>query len=921
MCINEFSEHRQVLVVARWLNLLIIIALLLGPWSSPASAQTEDPFIQQMLDRMTVAEKVGQLFIVTFAGNDVGADSDVGRLILDYKIGGIVLTPANGNFVNNAMTPRQVVTLTNALQTLAFRPTKDSGTAGPIPLFIAAEHEGDGYPYTAIRGGMTPVPSAMAIGATWPGSSAQSKSDENYAQQVGQIVGRELRAVGVNLLLGPSLDILNSPRPGLKGDLGVRSFGGDPYWVGKLGKAYIRGVHASSQGRVATIATHFPGNGGSDRSPDDEIATVEKSIQELTRIELAPFIAVTQGDPDNLGVTDGLMSSHIRYRGFQGNIRQLTRPISFDAAGLQALMNLKEFANWRPRGIILSDSLGVPAVRQYYDPQLKNFPAKSIAQDALLAGNDLLYLSRFALNDNWPEQLANIQATIQFFREQYTRDQTFKARVNSALRRILTLKRRLYADFNLKNVLVDPEQLAKEVGQGKNDVAQIGEKAVTLIYPGANELADRLPSPPRREERILIITDARQVTDCPACEPFPLIAPDALQQTILQLYGPKATGQIAPEQISSLTFNQLKAFLQPSEQFKITKDEQARIERLIRNAEWIIFAMLDLNPVDYPASDALKVFLRQRTDLRDKKIVALAFNAPYYLDTTEISKLTAYYGVFSKVSPFIDAAVRALFQGFPAQGASPVSIAGINYELVTQLEPNPTQSIRPLLNSPTPPGPIQVGTTLRVRTTPILDHNGHRVPDGTPVTFRPFYPRDSVYLSPTEATTVDGIAEAAILAERPGLLQITAVSGGATTSEADILALTIQGDREVTATPSPIPTSTPTPIPPTPTPDPTHRPGAPGSRSGPMPNWGALILSLVAIGFGSGGAFARRRRPTLHLSREVRLLLVSIATGLFGYILASTFLAGILPMPGTLSVPLVSLGCALLPFFWPGNAE
>lgn len=921
MCINYSSGHPKALLTARWLNLLIIVALLLGPWSSPASAQTEDPFIQQMLDRMTVAEKVGQLFIVTFAGNDVGADSDIGRLILDYKIGGIVLTPANGNFVNNAETPRQVVTLTNSLQTLAFQPVKDSGTAGPIPLFIAAEHEGDGYPYTAIRGGMTPVPSAMAIGATWPGSSVQPKSDENYAQQVGQIVGRELRAVGVNLLLGPSLDILNSPRPGLKGDLGVRSFGGDPYWVGKLGKAYIRGVHEGSKGRVATIATHFPGNGGSDRSPDDEIATVEKSIQELTRIELAPFIAATQGDSEYPGVIDGLMSSHIRYRGFQGNIRQLTRPISFDAAGLQALMNLKDFVNWRPRGVILSDSLGVPAVRQYYDPQLKNFPAKSIAQDALLAGNDLLYLSRFALNDNWTEQLANIQATIQFFREQYTRDQTFKARVNSALRRILTLKRRLYSDFNLKNVLVDPEQLSKEVGQGNSDVAQIGEKAVTLIYPGANELADRLPSPPRREERILIITDARQVTDCPTCEPFPLIAPDALQQTILQLYGPKATGQIAPEQISSLTFNQLKAFLQPSEQFKITKDEQARIERLIRNAGWMIFAMLDLNPVDYPASDALKVFLRQRTDLRDKKIVALAFNAPYYLDTTEISKLTAYYGVFSKVSPFIDAAVRALFQGLPAQGASPVSIAGINYELVIQMEPKPAQSIRPLLNSPTTAGPIQVGTTLRVRTTPILDRNGHRVPDGTPVIFRPFYPRDSVYLSATEATTVDGIAKAAILAERPGLLQITAVSGGAATSDADILALPIQGDREVTATPSPIPTSTPTPIPPTPTPAPTQRPGAPDSRSGPIPNWGALFWSLAAIGVGGGGAFALRRERMLQLSREVRLLLVSVAAGLVGYILAGTFLAGILPMPGMLIVPLVSLGCALLPFFWPGNTE
>lgn len=905
----------------KWLGWLVLVLLLFGPVLPPATAQIEDPFVQQVLDRMTVAEKVGQLFIVTFNGSEVGPDSDIGRLILDYKIGGVVLSPFNGNFVNGPLTPRQVVTLTNSLQALAFQPTRDAGTAGPIPLLIAAEHEGDGFPYTAIRGGLTPIPSAMAIGATWPGGSVQAKPEEDYAQRVGQIVGRELRALGVNLLLGPSLDVLNSPRPGLKGDLGTRSFGGDPYWVGKLGKAYIRGVHEGSKGRVATVATHFPGNGGSDRSPDDEVATVAKSLQELTRIELAPFIAVTQGDPDNLAVTDALMSSHIQYRGFQGNIRQVTKPISLDVAGLQALMNLKELAAWRTRGVILSDSLGVPAIRKYYDPQLKSFPARQIAQEALLAGNDLLYLSRFALNDNWPEQLANIQSTIQYFRDQYARDQAFKARVDSAVRRILALKHRLYPDFNLKSIQVDPEQAVNDVGKGTADVAQMGEKALTLIYPSPAELAERLPSPPRREERILIVTDARQVAECGGCEPFPLITPDALQQTILRLYGPKATGQIAPEQVSSLTFNQLKAFLQPSDQFKITKDEQARIDRLVRNSDWIIFAMLDLNPVDYPASDALKVFLRQRTDLRDKKIIALAFSAPYYLDTTEISKLTAYYGVYSKVPPFIEIAVRALFQSIPAQGASPVSISGVNYELVSQMEPKPGQSIRPQLIAPSTSGPIQVGTTLRVRTTPILDKNGHRVPDGTPVTFRRFYPDGQVYLSPQESTTVDGIAEVGILAERPGLLWVTAISYSAATAEADILALAIQGDREVTATPTPPPTSTPTPVPPTPTPSPTAVLPSSGLPSSPIPNWSALFWSLAAIGVGGGMGYARRRERSGSLQYEVRLLLLSVSAGLVGYILAGAILLRFVSVSGGLLAPLVSLICTWLPFIWLGFKE
>ena len=72
---------------------------------------------------------------------------------------------------------------------------------------------------------------------------------------------------------------------------------------------------------------------------------------------------------------------------------------------------------------------------------------------------------------------------------------------------------------------------------------------------------------------------------------------------------------------------------------------------------------VSLNPSEPPASDTVKAFLRQRSDsLRDKKIIVLAFNAPYYLDTTETSKLTAYYGVYSSTEPFLEAAVRALFR-------------------------------------------------------------------------------------------------------------------------------------------------------------------------------------------------------------------------------------------------------------------
>ena len=90
-----------------------------------------------ILDRMTVADKVGQLFLVSFQGRDVWPDSDIAVLVRDYRVGGVVLLPANDNFRNVPVasgavtgtaalpaetlgTPVQIALLANTLQALAF---------------------------------------------------------------------------------------------------------------------------------------------------------------------------------------------------------------------------------------------------------------------------------------------------------------------------------------------------------------------------------------------------------------------------------------------------------------------------------------------------------------------------------------------------------------------------------------------------------------------------------------------------------------------------------------------------------------------------------------------------------------------------------------------------------------------------------
>lgn len=866
---------------------------------SPAHAQEPDP-VAEIMSRMSVEDKVGQLFIVPFAGAEANPGSEIWQLITEYKVGGVILLAANSNFNNDASAPRQIAELTNTLKTTAFR------TNG-LPLFVAVDHEGDGYPYTRITGGVTPIPTQMAIGATW---------DTANAGAIGRIVGEELSAMGINLLFGPGLDVLNDPRPTGRGDIGTRVFGGDPYWVGQMGRAYIRGVHQGSDGRVAVVAKHFPGHGGSDRLPDNEVATVDKSLQELRRIELPPFFYVTADLPaDPLGRTDALMSSHIRYRGFQGDIRQFTVPISFDAEGMKALTSLPEITPWREGGgLIVSDALGVPAVRKHFDPALESFPHRRIAKEAFLAGNDVLTLVQFDLKSIWSDQFANIKDTLFFFRTEYNNNPAFAAKVDAAVARILRLKLKLYPEPNLDALNVDPARALEVAGQPRPVVNDIARQSLTLLYPSPDELRQRISQPPRPDETILIVTDARLARECftDNCPPLELFLPRrAIEETILRLYGPGATGQIQPDHISSITFSELKLALggtiapptepvEEAEQNVLIQLSPDEVRQRIQQADWLIFAPLDLNPSRYNDSDALKLFLSQESGtLRNKTTVVMAFNAPYYLDTTEITKLTAYFGVYSKTAPHIEAAVRALFgeAGFP--GASPVSVEGIGYELVDVLAPNPAQEL-PVEAVKIEPDSGAPPVTVQVRVGPVFDRNGHLVPDGTPIEIRAILGQRQV--AGQIASTRAGLAEATLTLTEPGDVEIMAVAGQSASSQSlrvSVTAPPTPGPGPATtgpvATPTEVPTSVPTPTslpeptstpPPTPLPvddtlpPPTTLPSVSRRLDG-VDLLSALSATLLAglLGFWLGHQF---RSP---LSLRVRLGLWVLIGGLLAYLL------------------------------------
>lgn len=777
-----------------WLMLLIVLTLLLTPTPAvQAETHSQASQAQAVLDSMTPEERVGQLFLVTFQGTDTHDQTQIYNLIANYHVGGVVLQAANDNFLPQPDTILGTHQIIRALQTIESEATiasQPDANAQPnentyVPLFIGISQEGDGAPHDQILSGLTPLPNLMAIGATW-------RTD--LARQVGEVMGNELSALGFNLYLGPSLDVVEEPNPSAQIDLGPRVFGGDPFWVGEMGRAYIAGLHNGSDNRMMVIAKHFPGRGASDRSPEEEVATVRKPLEQLEQVELAPFISVTTST-QLAELVDGLLVSHIRYQGFQGNIRATTRPVSLDAAALTAILELQQFTTWRRNGgLVVSDALGSQAVRDFYSQSGENFLPRSVARDAFQAGNDLLYLGNITSDEPEADTYTSTLEILDFFAQQYRENSTFAQLVDAAVVRILAQKFRMYDEFTLASVLA-PESGLAAVGSSAGIVSEVARNAATLINPSPEELTTLLPTPPGQADRVVFLTDASDFKQCTICLWEQELAVDALQKEVLRLYGPTGSGQVFPSRLTSFSLEELELML--------NGESQTDIETVLAGANWIVISLTD---VSNGQVDLLQRFFSERASLlRNPKVILFSFTAPYYLDLdpTDITKLTAYYALYSKQPAFIEVAARLLFerQQITLQGASPVSIPAVGYNLIDATSPDKDQVIQLTLDqaveeatptaesgtvipetpqaSPTvtPIPRYRIGDMIAVRAGPIVDHNQNIVPDGTPVRFLMSTTDESGEIpQQADATTVDGVARASFAITRPGQVEIRVVS-------------------------------------------------------------------------------------------------------------------------------------------------
>jgi len=882
----------------RWFSLWLVLTILLGVVASPANANSSNfrPSAQSIVEGMSTAEKVGQLFVVSFDGSKASLGSDINNLIRQQVIGGVILRQENDNFVSTD-TLRQARDFITSMQRAAWQSAQANDPANPpdqlpqyVPLFVGLEQSNLENAGGYLLDGLSLQPSPLALGATW---------STDLAKQAGEVLGSELRALGINLFIGPNLDVIETDQSQVAAIAGTQSFGGNPYWVGEMGKAFTEGLHTGSEDKLAVFAGHFPGLGAADRPPLTEISSVQKSLEQLQNTDLVPFLALCLGAESSQ--PEGFQVSHIRYNGFQGILQPSTKPISFDSTSLEQLLGLEGIREWRQAGgLTMSDSLGNPAVRSFFDATGQTFDILTVARTSFLAGNDLLFLDNFVSSVD-AMAYEGVLRTHQFFVQKYNEDKFFAQKVDAAVTRIVNAKQKLFGEFSLDNALT-PEGNLTSLGKNNQVVSEVALRAATLISPNINDLKIALPSAPNLEDRIITFTDSREFKLCQTCDRRTVLDAKGLQNALLRYYGPQGTRQLTVGQLSAYTNTELLAYLEGD----MALADQTLPDSLSQ-ATWVVFNIQDTLE-GQPQTSLLQRVLSERPELlMNKKVLVFAFREPYYLDSTEIAKVSAFYALLGNSQPFVDAAARILMQELSPRGALPVSLAAVSYNLKDQTAADSRQVIPVNLVIPNRPNitPVAVtqsavteeapqplfrtGELVKIQAGPLFDLNANQVPDGTQVDFNVMLAPENFIISQITGYTRGGLATVEYRIDREGIFEITASSGKAISSNTLVLN-TEGGLAQVimpTATPTLQPTVTPMPTPtdlPTPqlTAEPT--PSASTNTSGypRMEDWLLVIMILI---LGAGLAYLIGYYWWGSATWGLRAMLTSFVGGLIAYVI------------------------------------
>lgn len=415
---------------------LALLALLLFPTiAAPAKNKYQplpmhldadgEKWAEKTLHKMSVEEKVGQLFMIWTRAEFLNANSPAYLQLRDemnkYHVGSFAMTVRYEPPFIYKNQPYEAATLLNRLQS-------DS----KLPLLVAADFE---LGVSNRLNGTTGFPNAMAIGAT---------GNMNYAEDFGRITAEEARAIGVHWNFFPVADVNSNPDNPI---INTRSFGGDPQQVSDFVVAYIRGAH--SAGMLVT-AKHFPGHGDTATDSHLGLAQVSGDRARLDAVELPPFRrAIDAG-------VDAIMVAHVTVPALDPAPNAVATVSPVIVNGL-----LKDQLHFR--GITITDALDMAGLTRLYASDIGRE-----AVDAFKAGNDVLLIP--------PDLDAAYRAVLAAARS----GEISESRLDESVLKILKTKASLGLN---KARLVDISQLDRTVGTPEHiaDGQQMADDAITLV--------------------------------------------------------------------------------------------------------------------------------------------------------------------------------------------------------------------------------------------------------------------------------------------------------------------------------------------------------------------------------------------------------------------------------------------------------
>ncbi|GAA1436161.1 glycoside hydrolase family 3 protein [Microlunatus lacustris] len=444
------SRPRLVPAVAAGAALVLGLTALTA---TPAEAgrdghDRQSRWVQKTLQRMTLEQKVGQLFVPYVTGGTADTASPVNlerfgvatpaEAVRKLHLGGVIYFAWSDNTQN----PEQIARLSNGLQRAALAPTGRGRHRSPaIPLTIATDQE------TGIVARVGPpatqFPGAMALGA----SRDRRATRDTYA-----ITGTELRALGINTDYAPVADVNINPANPV---IGVRSFSSRPDLVAEHVTAAVQGLQRD--GEVSAVAKHFPGHGDTGTDSHHDLPVITHTRAEWERIDAPPFKAAIAA-----GV-DSIMTAHISFPQLEPN----GDPSTLSKKVLTGL--LREELGFR--GVIATDSLRMEGVRKMYSDA-------EIAIRAVEAGADVL------LDPQQP--VVQYQAVLDAVED----GRLSERRIDQSVRRILTMK---YERGVVDDPVVKVKRVARTVGTPAHlaRAQQVTDATPTLV----TDEADLVPLP------------------------------------------------------------------------------------------------------------------------------------------------------------------------------------------------------------------------------------------------------------------------------------------------------------------------------------------------------------------------------------------------------------------------------------------